>query len=58
MAQGRLVGRIEAFLGLIGIIALVVTYSILTGWNPLPKVQSWLAGVTSTTLSPWTTPSL
>lgn len=51
MAQGRLVGRIEAFLGLIGIIALVVTYSILTGWNPLPKVQSWLAGVTSTTLS-------
>jgi outer membrane protein assembly factor BamB len=51
MAQGRLVGRIEAFLGLIGIIALVVTYSIVTGWNPLPKVQSWLAGVTATTLS-------
>jgi PQQ-like domain len=57
MAQGRLVGRIEAFLGLIGVIALIVTYSIVTGWNPLPKVQSWLADATATTLSkpapPW-----
>jgi outer membrane protein assembly factor BamB len=58
MAKGRLVGRIEAVLGLIGIIALVVTYAILAHWNPFPSVVSWLDSATATTLAkpapPWT----
>ena len=43
MANGRVVGRFEAVLGLVGIIALVVTYSLITHWNPLPDAGAWLA---------------
>jgi outer membrane protein assembly factor BamB len=58
MARSGTVGRLQAFLGLVGIAALVVTYSLLTGWNPLPRMQNWLQRATSTSLSkpapPWT----
>jgi outer membrane protein assembly factor BamB len=47
VANGRAVGRFEAVLGLIGIIALVVTYSLITGWNPLPAAGNWLDKVRS-----------
>lgn len=47
MARGKAVGRFEAALGLIGVVALAVTVSVITGWNPLPRVQKgvedWLA---------------
>src|SRR5437764_1098946 len=42
MANGRAIGRFEAALGVVGLLALGVTYSITTGWNPLPGVQNWL----------------
>jgi hypothetical protein len=45
VANGRAVGRFEAVLGLVGIIALVVTYSLITHWNPLPAAGSWLEKV-------------
>jgi len=57
MATGRTVGRFEALLGLVGIIALVVAYGLVTGWNPLPGFAAWLRNATTTTLSnphtPW-----
>lgn len=42
MANGRAFGRFEAVLGLVGLIALAVTYSLLTHWNPLPQAGAWL----------------
>ena len=42
MANRRAFGRFEATLGVVGVLALGLTYSIATGWNPLPAVQSWL----------------
>jgi outer membrane protein assembly factor BamB len=42
MAKGRAVGRFEAMLGVVGLLALGVAYSIATGWNPLPRLQGWL----------------
>jgi outer membrane protein assembly factor BamB len=42
MANGRAIGRFEAALGVVGLVALGVTYSITTGWNPMPTVQGWL----------------
>jgi outer membrane protein assembly factor BamB len=42
MANGRAIGRFEAALGLVGILALGITYSLITGWNPWPSVQGWL----------------
>src|SRR5689334_17368262 len=42
MAKGRAIGQFEAMLGVIGLLALGVAYSIVTGWNPLPKLQGWL----------------
>ncbi len=42
MAKGRASGRFEALLGVVGIVALVVAYSMATGWKPLPKVADWL----------------
>src|SRR5262249_52183154 len=57
MAKGA-VGRVQTVLGLIGILALVITYAVITGWNPLPHVASWLRNATSTSISkpapPWT----
>jgi outer membrane protein assembly factor BamB len=41
VAKGRAIGRFEAFLGIVGILALVVTYALITGWNPLPGVTNW-----------------
>jgi hypothetical protein len=43
VANGRVVGRFEALLGLVGLLALVVTYSLITKWNPLPAAGAWLA---------------
>jgi outer membrane protein assembly factor BamB len=47
---------VQAALGLFGILALVVTYSIITKWNPLPAVSHWLdRGRTLSTPAPvWT----
>jgi outer membrane protein assembly factor BamB len=42
VAKGKAVGRFEAALGLIGVLALATTYIIITGWNPLPNIQDWL----------------
>jgi outer membrane protein assembly factor BamB len=42
VANGRVIGRFEAVLGLVGITALVVTYSLITHWNPLPDAGAWL----------------
>jgi hypothetical protein len=42
MAKGRAIGQFEAMLGVFGLLALVVAYSIVTGWNPLPRLQGWL----------------
>jgi hypothetical protein len=38
--QRRAFGRFEAALGLIGVLALATTYILISGWNPLPKVQA------------------
>jgi hypothetical protein len=48
VADGRTVGRFEAALGVIGVMALVVTYSLLTGWNPIAGLKlsdfwTWLS---------------
>ena len=42
MANGRDIGRFEAALGVVGLLALSVTYVVATGRNPLPAVQNWL----------------
>jgi outer membrane protein assembly factor BamB len=46
VARGKAVARFEAALGLIGLLALGITASIVTGWNPLPhlgdQLQDWL----------------
>src|SRR5262245_21936724 len=41
----RSFGRFEAVLGFVGLVALVVTYSLITGWNPLPQATAWLQKV-------------
>jgi hypothetical protein len=46
MAKGKAFGRINRVFGLIGLIAIVVTYSIITGWNPLPGWANWVQNVT------------
>jgi len=51
MAKGRAIGRFEAVLGLIGVLALVVTYSVITGWNPLPSWANWIEEQTVRTLA-------
>lgn len=38
--QRRAFGRFEAALGLIGVLALGTTYILITGWNPLPQLQT------------------
>jgi outer membrane protein assembly factor BamB len=47
VANGRAFGRFEAVLGLVGLIALAVTYSLITHWNPLPQANAWLQKVTT-----------
>jgi len=46
-ASGRAVGRFEAFLGLIGVLTLAITYSLLTGWNPVPGFSSWISSLSN-----------
>jgi outer membrane protein assembly factor BamB len=36
VAKGRAVSRAKTFLALLGLIAVPVTYGLVTGWNPLP----------------------
>lgn len=47
MAKGRAIRRFQALVGLTGILALVVTYAVITGWNPLPAVANWLDSIRS-----------
>jgi hypothetical protein len=42
VAQGRAIGRLEAALGVVGVLALGLTYVLLTGWNPVPAVLDWV----------------
>src|SRR5256885_1254374 len=42
MAKGRAIGRFEAALGVIGLLALGGAYAIVTGWNPMPQLRDWL----------------
>jgi PQQ-like domain len=51
MAANRAFARVQAVFGLLGVIALVVTYAIITGWNPLPGWGNWLANVSAGPLS-------
>ena len=51
MAKGRASGRISRVFGLIGLLAVVATYSIVTGWNPLPGWANWVENVTVRKLS-------
>lgn len=39
---------------MVGIVALIITYSLVTGWNPMPGFQDWLGRVGSVS-SPETT---
>jgi hypothetical protein len=39
---GRAVGRFEAALGVVGLLALGTTAVLITGWNPLPQLQELL----------------
>src|SRR5207248_2161840 len=43
VAKGKVIGRFEAALGIIGLLALGSAYVVVTGWNPLPAWQNWLA---------------
>lgn len=53
--MGRAIRRLENVLGVVGIIALVITYSLITGWNPLPGFLDWLgrAGAVSSPETVW-----
>jgi outer membrane protein assembly factor BamB len=55
VASGKAVGRFEAALGVIGVLALATTYILITGWNPLPQMQDWLkrTGQLSTPEASW-----
>jgi outer membrane protein assembly factor BamB len=55
VAKGRAIGRFEAAIGLIGLIALGVTLSITLQWNPWPAVDSWLQQTlaVSSPSTPW-----
>jgi outer membrane protein assembly factor BamB len=43
VANGKAIGRFEAALGVVGVLALVTTYVLITGWNPVPGFLDWLA---------------
>jgi hypothetical protein len=47
MAKGRFVRRFEAFLALLGVIGVVIVYSLLTGWQLLPSVGNWFTRLSS-----------
>jgi outer membrane protein assembly factor BamB len=47
VAQGRAFGRFEAALGVVGVLALAITYSLITGWNPVTNLDGWLAHPTA-----------
>jgi outer membrane protein assembly factor BamB len=38
--------RVLGFFALLGVIGIVVAYSLITHWNPLPQVQAWLKTAT------------
>ncbi|WP_432834038.1 PQQ-binding-like beta-propeller repeat protein [Dactylosporangium sp. CA-092794] len=48
MARGA-VRNFETALGAIGVLALIVTGILITGWNPVPKVTDWWQKVASST---------
>ncbi|WP_433082306.1 PQQ-binding-like beta-propeller repeat protein [Dactylosporangium sp. CA-052675] len=48
MARGA-VRNFETALGAIGVLALIITAIIVTGWNPLPKVTDWWDKVADST---------
>jgi hypothetical protein len=43
---GKAVGRFEAAIGFIGILALMITLAVTTGWNPGTAFMGWLDRVT------------
>lgn len=45
MAKTSMFGRVNRVFGVIGLLAIVVTYAIITGWNPLPGWANWLENV-------------
>ncbi|GAA2375587.1 PQQ-binding-like beta-propeller repeat protein [Dactylosporangium salmoneum] len=59
MARGA-VRNFETALGAIGVLALIITGILVTGWNPIPKVTDWWekvassAGQLSTPETAWT----
>jgi outer membrane protein assembly factor BamB len=55
VAKGRAIGRFEAAIGLIGLIALGVTLSITLQWNPWPMINTWLQQTLSVSspTTPW-----
>lgn len=48
MARGA-VRNFETALGAIGVLALIITAILVTGWNPMPKVTDWWDKVASST---------
>ncbi|MEV8514470.1 PQQ-binding-like beta-propeller repeat protein [Dactylosporangium sp. NPDC051484] len=48
MARGA-VRNIETALGALGVLALIITGILVTGWNPVPKVTGWWEKVSSST---------
>jgi len=51
MAKGGAFRKFQTILGLIGILSLLVMYSVVTGWNPLPSWADWIRNHTDVTLS-------
>ncbi len=47
MAERRAIGRFEAALGVVGLLALATTYALITGWNPVPTVLNWVESANS-----------
>jgi hypothetical protein len=42
VANGRVLGRFELGLGVVGLLALTLAYAVVVGWDPWPAVQAWL----------------
>src|ERR1051326_11381 len=51
MAKGGAFRRFQTVMGLVGIVSLVIMYSLVTGWNPLPGWADWIRNHTDVTLS-------
>ena len=51
MAKGGGFRKFQTIMGLIGLLSLVVVYSVVTGWNPLPSWADWIRNHTDVTLS-------